>query len=207
MILGINGYSGSGKDTIGKLLQDLYPEENWKIKKFAGKLKTVASLLSGIPQSNFEDQDFKKTLLGTEWWTACDEGLQPMTVRDFLQKLGTEGLRVGLHENTWVNALMADYKPETMYVVNPITGSLDAKVDTKMPNWVITDVRFPNEAQAIKEKGGYVIRIDRPGVKPINDHPSETSLDTWKFDYKIANVSDIVSLAFTLTNIISKIKE
>jgi len=207
MILGINGYSGSGKDTIGKLLQDLYPEENWKIKKFAGKLKTVASLLSGIPQSNFEDQDFKKTLLGTEWWTACDEGLQPMTVRDFLQKLGTEGLRVGLHENTWVNALMADYKPETMYVVNPITGSLDAKVDTKMPNWVITDVRFPNEAQAIKEKGGYVIRIDRPGVKPINNHPSETSLDTWKFDYKIANVSDIVSLAFTLTNIISKIKE
>ncbi len=207
MILGINGYSGSGKDTIGKLLQDLYPEENWKIKKFAGKLKTVASLLSGIPQSNFEDQDFKKTLLGTEWWTACDEGLQPMTVRDFLQKLGTEGLRVGLHENTWVNALMADYKPETMYVVNPITGSLDAKVDTKMPNWVITDVRFPNEAQAIKEKVGYVIRIDRPGVKPINNHPSETSLDTWKFDYKIANVSDIVSLAFTLTNIISKIKE
>ncbi len=102
---------------------------------------------------------------------------------------------------------MADYKPETMYVVNPITGSLDAKVDTKMPNWVITDVRFPNEAQAIKEKGGYVIRIDRPGVKPINDHPSETSLDTWKFDYKIDNVSDIVSLAFTLTNIISKIKE
>ncbi len=205
MLIGINGYSGSGKDTIGKLLQDLYPDQNWKIKKFAGKLKTVASLLTGIPESNFEDLEFKKTILGTEWWTPCDEGVQPMTVRELLQKLGTDGLRNGLHENVWVNALIADYKPEVVYRLNQTTGALESHTDNKLPNWVITDVRFPNEAKVIKESGGYVIRVDRPGIKPINNHRSETSLDGWNFDYKIGNVSDVLSLAFTVSNIMEEI--
>ena len=150
--------------------------------KFAGKLKDIASHLTGIPIEDFEDQEFKKTNLGPEWWTTCDEGHQPMTVRDFLQKLGTDALRNGLHTNVWVNALMADYDEDS--------------------NWVITDTRFPNEAQAIKDKGGIVIRVDRPGVKPINTHPSETGLDNWKFDYTIANVSDIFDLKQTVEQIL-----
>jgi hypothetical protein len=211
MIIGVNGYSGSGKDTVGVIIQYLncqdvkeltieeavknyeaYQEwleeqSGWEIRKFAGKLKDIASHLTGIDIEDFEDQDFKKTNLGREWWTTCDEGYQPMTVREFLQKLGTDALRNGLHDNVWVNALMADYK-------------LDE--DGDLPNWVITDTRFPNEAKAIKDKGGIVIRIDRPFIKPINDHPSETGLDNWKFDYKIANISDLFSLKFTVENIL-----
>jgi hypothetical protein len=173
-------------------------EENsgWEIKKFAGKLKDIASHLTGIDIEDFEDQEFKKTNLGTEWWTTCDEGYQPMTVREFLQKLGTDALRIGLHDNVWVNALMADYKPEW----TTDEGAHDPVQE--LPNWIITDVRFPNEAQAIKNKGGIIIRVDRPGVVPINNHPSEIGLDDWKFDYKIANVSDVVSLMFTVENIL-----
>ena len=206
MIIGISGYSGSGKDTIGAIIQYincfnkgelsiedvckdykshewwLEEQSDWEIRKFAGKLKDIASHLTGIDIEDFEDQDFKKTNLGREWWTTCDEGYQPMTVRDFLQKLGTDALRNGLHDNVWVNALMADYDEDS--------------------NWVITDTRFPNEAQAIKDKGGIVIRVDRPGVKPINTHPSETGLDNWKFDYTIANVSDIFDLKQTVEQIL-----
>jgi hypothetical protein len=231
MIIGINGYAGSGKDTIGKLIQiatciDL-PEgldleeminnsdhswwiedgSGWEIKKWAGKLKTVASLLTGIPLDKFEDQEFKKTNLGPEWsylGPSCDGGKtrfstadlveKQITVRDFLQRLGTDACRDGLHENTWVNALMADYE-----------GLYDLDTDrTTWPNWIITDTRFPNEAQAIKNAGGIVIRVDRPGYKPINDHPSETGLDNWDFDHKIMNGSDLTSLLFSVGNILRK---
>jgi hypothetical protein len=224
MIIGINGYSGSGKDTVGMMIQYLNCDQaevpiekvcanyldheywldeqsNWEIRKFAGKLKDIASHLTGIDIEDFEDQSFKKTNLGTEWWTTCDEGLQPMTVREFLQKLGTDALRNGLHPNVWVNALMADYKHE-----KTCDCEKECRCTFKLPNWIITDTRFINEAKAIKDNGGIIIRVDRPGVKPINNHPSEIELDSWNFDYKIANVSDLISLMFTVENILKHAK-
>lgn len=170
MIIGVNGYALSGKDTVGQLIQQLDPDGSWEIKKFAGKLKTIASILTGIPTAMFENQEFKKKELPEMW---SNHGM-PMTVRDFLQKLGTDGLREGLHPNTWVNALMSDY--------------------TAYPNWIVTDCRFPNEAYAIKKAGGIIVRIDRPGITAINDHPSEIALDKWEFDYRISNDGTIDKL-------------
>ena len=233
MIIGINGYAGSGKDTVGTIIQYLQADTNiplkgvlnktphhiwwledrsgWEIKKWAGKLKDIASLLTGIPVESFEDQEFKKTLLGPEWGTVTLNPLNSipvfsdiqfnslMSVREFLQKLGTDAIRDGLHTNAWVNALMADY------IALPQVGPERTEDnDYKLPNWIITDTRFPNEAEAIKKAGGIVIRVDRPGVKPINDHPSETGLDDWKFDYKIANVSDIKALSLSVQMILEK---
>ena len=206
MIIGINGYAGSGKDTVGIIIQYLNCESKvnltieevlinyknhewwlqdasgWEVKKWAGKLKDVANLLTGIPIKDFEDQEFKKTNLGPEWNNYVNT---PMTVRDFLQKLGTEGLRDGLHVNTWVNALMADYK---CVPADQAPGGWDC------PNWLVTDTRFPNEASAIKDKGGILLRVTRPGVGPINDHPSETALNQWNFDYEIQNNGSLEDL-------------
>lgn len=270
MIIGINGYAGSGKDTIGILIQMLYcdslgtatveeilsdykqhewwleEKSGWEIKKWAGKLKTIASILTGIPQEKFEDQEFKKTNLGPEWdyWEVSlakhtpsskkpfvSEGRfitkeaaelhkmiysgqygygwehewriekHEMTVRQFLQELGTDACRNGLHPNTWVNALMADYRRQSF------SGYMgDTRRDIPESKWIITDTRFPNEAQAIKDAGGIVIRVDRPGVKAINAHPSETGLDHWNFDHKIMNGSDIVALMFSVHTILKKEK-
>jgi hypothetical protein len=266
MIIGINGYAGSGKDTIGIIIQFLNSyrtanvtieelvtfyhtqhewwleeQSGWEIKKWAGKLKDIASMLTGISQEKFEDQEFKKTYLPEQWnyWTVSVisdgnkllfqqgrfttkaeadgyipllqqnyeglpleyvVGMQQMTVRQFLQELGTDACRNGLHPNTWVNALMADYKHEpTGTVYNNQGGQV-----LEMPNWIITDTRFPNEAQAIKDAGGIIIRVDRPGVKAINAHPSETGLDDWDFDHRIMNGSDLVSLMFTVQTILKK---
>jgi len=228
MIIGINGYAGSGKDTVGTIIQYLQADTNiplkgvlnktphhiwwledrsgWEIKKWAGKLKDIASLLTGIPVENFEDQEFKTTFLGPEWGTVTSNPLNAIpvfsdiqfnhliSVREFLQRLGTDAIRDGLHTNAWVNALMADYR------------KIDYNDDEQpeYPNWIITDTRFPNEAEAIKKAGGIVIRVDRPGVKPINDHPSETGLDKWDFDYKIANVSDVKALSLSVQIILEK---
>jgi hypothetical protein len=225
MIIGLSGYSGSGKDTVGILIQYLQchsvgsttieevlakykyhewwleDQSGWEIKKWAGKLKYIASLLTGIPVEKFEDQEFKKTYLGEEWdtWSPNIDRPERMTVRDLLQKLGTDGLRNGLHQNTWVNALLADYNNQKR---SDWFG--DVRTDVAESKWVITDTRFPNEARAIKDRGGIVIRVDRPGVKPVNPHESETALDNWDFDYKIMNGSDILSLMFTVYNILKR---
>ena len=207
-IFGINGKIGSGKDTVGKIIKYLtlrhkqlpngydperdlvsfndfdinteYNLSDFEIKKFAGKLKTMASLLTGIPSEKFEDQEFKKLEMPECWNKLQQSGrgkaVKPMTYRQFLQELGTDAMRDGLHTNVWVNALFSDYKP----LVYSDRGGFE------YPSWIITDMRFPNEMEAVKEKGGITIRVVRPGTKNGN-HPSETALDNSKFDYEIIN--------------------
>ena len=199
MIIGISGKIGSGKDTIGEIIQHICITNGgreFQIKKFAGKLKTIASLLTGIPLYEFELQDFKKTLLGEEWGTVRQNPLNAippfedvqfnelMSVRELLQKLGTEAMRDGLHQNVWVNALMCDYRRPKMSEPNP-------------SNWVITDVRFPNELAVVNDVNGLTIRVVRPQIETANfkpQHPSETALDKAKFDYTIINDAGIPEL-------------
>jgi hypothetical protein len=83
-------------------------------------------------------------------------------VRALLQRLGTEAGRDVIGENVWVDAAMAKIEPGGRYV--------------------ITDVRFPNEAEAIRQRGGEVWRIVRDAWQPANGHPSERALDGYDFD-------------------------
>ncbi len=200
-LIGISGKIGSGKDTFAELIKIIVsnpyfsnetvehylrtPNPNvqkteWSVRKFAGKLKEVASLLTGIPVYKFEDQEFKKTFLDSEWntWYPNQDRSEPMTVREFLQKLGTDAMRDGLHTNTWVNATFANFNYYS--------------------KWLITDVRFPNEAAAIIEKGGLLIRINRNS--DTGDHPSETSLDNYPFEIVIDNVGSLQDLIATARN-------
>ena len=198
MIIGINGYAGSGKDTVGEIIRMQQPKENWEIKKFAGKLKEVASIILGIPKTMFENQEFKKKTLPQMW---SDHGL-PMTVRDFLQRLGTDALRQGLHPNTWVNALMMEYKEVCFAGKDSEGADLFA-----YPNWIVTDCRFPNEANAIKNAGGIIIRVNRQGYKAINAHPSEVALDKWSYDYVIDNDGSIEDLKKEVKNVLKQVYE
>jgi hypothetical protein len=184
MIIGINGKIGSGKDAIGEIIQGLCltnKNQTFEIKKFAGKLKQIGSLLTSIPVEKFEDQEFKKLPMGLEW---------EMTYREFLQKLGTEAMRDGLHTNVWVNALFADYKLWS-----------DGR-KSWYPNWIITDMRFPNEMEAVEEKEGITIRVTRPDFLSFEAmlHPSETALDDAKFDYEIINDG-------TIEDLVDKVRE
>ena len=209
MIIALGGHMGSGKNTVCDIIQDLCKKHNrleFEQKAFAGKLKTIASLLTGIDVKDFEDQEFKKSLLGSEWGTVRTNPINTipvfenvqfnelMSIRELLQKLGTDALRDNLHEDVWVNALFSDYKPPKMSEYNP-------------SNWIITDMRFPNEMGAVVAKGGITIRVVRPGTKDYFQlknrngsithatlHPSETSLDDAKFDYEIINDAGISEL-------------
>ena len=204
MIIGISGRMGSGKDTIGTIIQGLLltnKNQSSEIKKFAGKLKQIASILTGIPVLKFEDQEFKTTLLDVEWGTVQDVPLNSippfadmqfnvmMSVREFLQRLGTEAMREGLHTNVWVNALFADYKAKWIPTGNAIEED-EVSLEKEYPNWIITDMRFPNEMEAVEKRHGITIRVTRPVKKNKNTprlHPSETALDKAEFDYEIIN--------------------
>jgi hypothetical protein len=185
-IIGFAGRMQSGKDTTARMVQyitsgeetkdflftDLSNSEDewilsknscWEVKKFAGKLKEIASLLTGVSMSSFESQSFKQKSMGPDW--------DNMTYRLFLQKLGTEAIRNGLHSETWVNALYADY----MSFKN---------------KWLVTDCRFPNEAKSIQKRNGIIVNIVNDRL-PILDktiaHPSEFALENYPFDYTIDN--------------------
>jgi len=174
MIIGISGYSGVGKDTLAKYITEVNPQ--FQVKKFSGKLKYIASILTGIPAENFESQEFKtKELNGWD-----------MTARDLLQKLGTDAIRDNLHEDAWVNALFSNYH--------------------QSDRWIITDMRFPNEYEAVKQFGGITVRLNRPGVAPVNNHPSETGLDAYPFDYTYNNHDSASSWYQYAVEIINNIK-
>lgn len=221
MIIGISGRMGSGKDTIGTIIQGLLltnKNQSSEIKKFAGKLKQIASILTGISVEKFEDQEFKTTLLDVEWGTVQNVPLNSippfadmqfnvmMSVREFLQRLGTEAMREGLHTNVWVNALFADYKAKWIPTGDAIEED-EVSLEKEYPNWIITDMRFPNELEAVIKKGGITIRVNRKlkigaedyGYTYVDvkqavkdgimapEHPSETALDNTTFDYVIDN--------------------
>ena len=196
-LIGISGKIGSGKDTVGKILQALVDEtyngninsilpldeelsssNSWEIKKFADKLKDIVCLLIGCTREQLEDREFKEKELGEEWWyyqvdsfkgksrifpfidatrlTKEECKLIKLTPRKLLQLLGTECGRDIIHPNIWVNALFADYK-----LSKPLGLEGHDWSEGNLPKWIITDVRFPNEAQAIKDRGGIVIRVNR----------------------------------------------
>ena len=116
-----------------------------------------------------------------------------MTPRLMLQLLGTEAGRQIIHPNIWVNALFADY-----YEGEVLAKASGFNLETDPSNWIITDVRFPNEAQVIKDRGGILIRIYRNNDLLDSSNPthaSEVALDNWKeWDYVIDNNDSIEQL-------------
>lgn len=168
MIIGLSGYATAGKDALGRFLVD---DHGYVRYSFADVLRECLYALN--PVVDLMGGGFirvRQIVDAIGWDRAKTENDE---IRRLLQALGTEVGRNILGENLWVDA-----------VFRKIEANGDKLV-------VITDVRFPNEAHAVKDHGGYVVRIQRPGVTAINDHPSETSLDDWDFDYRVSNEGEL----------------
>lgn len=209
MIIGISGKIGSGKDTVGDFIQKLTADEHnkssWEVKKFAGKLKQIVSLITGVSLKDLEDQSIKSATLNDEWQNAMGHD-KVMTLRLMLQLIGTEGGRDLIHHNIWINALFADYKKDWTHKY----GMLDTRSgeftesfrdEGDYPNWIITDVRFPNELDAVKARGGITIRVIR-GDGDTGDHPSETALDNAHFDFTIDNNGTLNDLLLSVGRVL-----
>ncbi len=228
MIIGISGKINSGKDTVGyAILHHIarfkgFSTSNWpekedynylketsgfEIKKFADKLKDITCLLIGCTRDQLEDREFKEKELGQEWTIQkmYDTGIEPMietyqlTPRVILQLLGTECGRNIIHPNVWVNSLFNEYS------LKASNWDVDGNTTVnEYPNWIITDMRFPNELEAVKNKGGITIRVNRSNNLLESNHLSETALDNAEFDYVIQNDGSIQDLIDKVKQILIK---
>ena len=100
--------------------------------------------------------------------------------RKLLQVLGTEGARQHIGENVWVDATLRQIA--------------EARVLTGQTKWVITDVRYQNEAQMIQAHGGEIWRVERPGTDRQDQHASETELAAIGADALFVNDGTIEAL-------------
>lgn len=141
MIIGICGFIGCGKDTAADYLVNFH---EFRRESFAGILKDAVSAVFGWNREMLEG----RTRQSREWreqvdtWWAQRLDIPNLTPRWVLQYWGTEVLRRGFHDDIWI-------------------AGLENKLRTSSDNVVISDCRFPNEIQAIKNQGGRVIWVQR----------------------------------------------
>lgn len=146
-LIGISGYARSGKDTVGQYLVERY---GYQRVAFADAVRHAVLLLDPMVKCEFGYVRLGH-IVQSDGWDAAKVNYDE--IRRLLQVMGTEVGRMLLGENVWIE--IAGRKMEGLDRV------------------VITDVRFENEAAAIREWGGQVWRINRPGVGAVNGHASE----------------------------------
>lgn len=161
-VIGLSGYARSGKDTVADILVN---QHGYTKMSFAEPMREALYRLNPkIDVADVQGISLATAVNGLGWEQL--KGDSP-DVRPLMQRLGTEVGRQMFGENFWVDQ-----------AIQRIPDGAKA---------VFADTRFQNEAQAIRELGGKVWRITRPGVGPTNNHISEVDLDNYEFDNRINN--------------------
>lgn len=175
MLLGISGLLQSGKDTCFSIIRELYPHA--ERLAFADKLKVSAAAALGCSVEIVErlkvDEDivFVPIRRG-RLIAAAEECVPEFTMRQYLQRYGTEAHRDVFGASFWIDqALPRDFDHSRRIVC-------------------FCDCRFENEANRIHDLGGCVVEIVRPNCRPrlaaSNGHASESGIGEL-VDYRIVN--------------------
>jgi len=152
-IIGLSGLAGVGKDTVADFLVGTVENgDNMFVQRYAlaDPLKKCASEAFGIPLKDFYNETAKE-VTNNHW------GLTP---RYILQILGTEGFREHFGSDIWTRR--AD-----MVISQSVTDV-----------FLVTDIRFNNEASWIKDIGGELVSITSPAMElsKKHEHSSERGI-------------------------------
>ncbi|MFJ9408586.1 hypothetical protein [Streptomyces sp. NPDC101393] len=173
------GKARSGKDTVGQILVQ---HAGYTRLAFADKLKEAALRLD--PEINLRRQgavvrsDWLSALVGARSWETA-KAVYP-EVRRFLQEFGQTMRELDPH--IWIRPVMTRVMNGTRW---------------NMPT-VVTDVRYLNEVDALRDQGALIVRVERPGAGLSGDagaHASETELDAVEADVTIVNDGTLDDLA------------
>lgn len=193
---------------------------NYEIKKFAQPIKDFVANILGVSVEKLEDREFKEKELGEEWvyyqnWVDKNViisekqfNLLPTektamwrkrihTPRTLMQLIGTEVCRQ-IHPNFWINSLFKDYTPTGDTLLEGEIRKVREE-DLIYPKWIISDCRFNNEAEAIKSKGGVIIKVERD-LDNQDSHKSEKGINDNYVDLVINNNSSIQDLITEVKN-------
>lgn len=192
MIIGLCGLIGSGKGTVA---EHLMRQHDFIGVSFAETLKDAAACIFGWDRDMLEGAttESRYEREQTDPWWSERLGFET-SPRSMLQFMGTEVMRHKLHSDIWALATekrMLD--TEKMF--------LDAT--SKKPNFVISDVRFPNEFAMIRRNGGKVWHVQRGplpdwfGKDDPSIHESERAWNNEPMDATIYNNGTIEQMCGT----------
>lgn len=139
MIVGLVGFIGAGKGSVADLLVQRH---NFEKESFANSVKDAVATIFGWNRALLEGD----TPESRAWREQNDDFWSKKFSRNFsprlaLQLMGTEAGRNVFHSDIWVHTVQRRCSANK--------------------NYVIADVRFPNEIEAIKNDGGIIIRVKR----------------------------------------------
>jgi hypothetical protein len=167
MIIGLTGYAQSGKDEVAKILVEQY---GYTRIAFADPIRNLLYKTNPMLKEGYRVQG----LVDAYGWDKVKVNYPE--ARDLLQRLGVAA-RDLFGDDFWIKQSLNDLK---------LFGG---------ENYVFTDVRFPNEAVAIR---GYdnaqIWRIRRNGVLPVNQHISEKAMDAEKVNQIFMNSGSLEDL-------------
>lgn len=180
-LIGLSGVARSGKDTLA----DHLVAGGYTKLAFAEPMREALFRLN----PTIEVGSFKLAKLATAvnvWGWEELKSISP-DIRVLMQRMGTEVGREMFGEDFWVE--------QTMKRVHEVEG-----------NCVVSDVRYLNEAQAIRDDGGFIIRIERHGVEAANGHASEQGMEDFEYDLVLRNDGSlqefITSIDSTLASVL-----
>jgi len=182
IIVGVAGRKRHGKDTVAEMLS-----EHWGFHRiaYADPLKQIAMDLWSLSHEQVFGDDTAKETIDPRWG---------LSGRQIMQRIGTEVVR-SVHAETWTrkafDTIQRGCEGGSVMLYSPVTKQFE-RVEFEpsfAQRWVLSDVRFPNEADAVKQHGGTIIKVVRPALLRVgyDEHSSEKSIDDIEEDHLIIN--------------------
>jgi hypothetical protein len=168
LLIGIHGKARAGKDTAAAHMVRQY---GFVRTAFADPLKRAAKEMFGLTHEQTYSDELKEVLI-PHW------GYSP---RQLFQLLGTESGREVFGEDMWLRRWAIDAE----------------RIENEGSHVVVTDVRFANEAEMIRKRGGVVVHLIRPmdnGLGRQAFHASERGLEIEAEDVVIQNNGSLEQL-------------
>lgn len=168
MLIGLAGAAGAGKGSVAAFLV----ARGFGEIAFADPIYAAISAMTGIGEERLKDRDFKERPI-------AGIGKSP---RELLQLFGTEFGRNLVSESIWIDLAMQK-------------ADRYASVGVSV---VITDVRFDNEAEAVRGAGGRVWRVVRDAPSCLagstSIHASERGISDRLVDVTVPNNGTMADL-------------
>jgi hypothetical protein len=180
LLIGLTGRARSGKSTAAEHLVGTYLLEKYA---FADPLRDGLMAIFNLVPTDFEGDRKEQPLPWLE-----------RSPRQLMQSMGTEWARNTVHPDVWV--LLAEQN------LDYLTNSLSAVI-----GFVVSDVRFENEAHLIRRRGGTVIHIGRNDAQAVNPHISEAGVAVRQDDLILRNNGTVDEFLRSLDEVFLMIRE